>query len=252
MPTFKKVPAIEKGFAILDLLTREQRPLSLAEVSTKLGINKSTAYNILNTMADMGVVEKVSANAYQLGFKLYLLGRAAGQGSVLINTIHPFLKEINENTLLSAFLGMMNGPWAIILDKVDDAFDIKIHSEVGMKLPLLAGAGGRALLSLLPDEEIEKILTSTPLKRFTSNSVTDKERYKQLIKEVRSEGIAVDMEEYIEGIRAISIPITTTIVRAPLAIWAVGLKGQIPEEKIEELKAYLIDVKKRIQERLFQ
>lgn len=250
MPSFKRVPAIDKGFAIIELLTREKRPLSLAEISSKLKLNKSTAYNILNTMAELDVIEKVGPNSYQLGYKLYLLGRSAGQGSLLIKTIHPFLQEINQTTLLSAFLGMMNGLRAIILDKVDDAFDIKIHSEIGMRLPLLAGAGGRALLSLLSDEEIDRILEENPLRSFTPNSITDKETYKKLIKQVKTEGIAVDWEEYIEGIRALSIPIRTDIVKAPLAIWAVGLKGQIPDERVPELKSYLIDLKRRIEERL--
>jgi len=32
------------------------------------------------------------------------------------------------------------------LDKVDTAYDIKVSSEIGMHLPLLVGAGGKALL----------------------------------------------------------------------------------------------------------
>jgi len=250
MKSFKKVPAIEKAVAILDLLAREKKPLSLADISNRLGFNKSTVFNIIYTLVEQNLMERVSPNSYQLGFRLHLLGRSAGKGSVLINAIHPFLEEINQKTLLSAFLGMMHGNRAIILDKVDDAFDIKIHSEVGMRLPLLAGAGGRALLSLLKDEEIEEILQKNQLKKFTPMSVTDKELYTDLIKEVRKEGIAIDMEEYIEGIRALSIPIRTQIVKSPLAIWAVGLKAQIPEERILELKAYLIQVKERIEERL--
>ncbi len=246
----KRVPAIEKGFAILELLAKEKRPLSLAEISSKLTINKSTVYNLLNTMEELNVVEKTGPNSYRLGFRLYLLGGYAKQGSALINTVHPILREINERTLLSAFLGMKHGLRAIILDKVDDAFDIKIHSEVGMRLPLLAGAGGRALLSLLPDEEIEKILRENTLRKFTAKSITDKEVYKRLIRKVREEGVAVDMEEYIEGIRALSVPIRTQIVKAPLAIWAVGLRSQIPDERIEELKAYMIEVKEKVEERL--
>ena len=74
-----------------------------------------------------------------------------------------------------------------------------------MKIPLLAGAGRRAFLAQLSDAEVDEILLTNELKRFTPNACVDKKRYKGMVKKVHTDGIAIDMEEYIEGIRAFAI-----------------------------------------------
>ena len=147
----------------------------------------------------------------------------AGKRSALIQTAHPFLETINEKTKLSAFLGLRSDRRAILIDKVDSAYGLKVSSEIGMQMPILAGAGIKAMLSQLPDEEIDEILARTELKRYTPYSITDKAVYKEEILDVRKQGIAYDREEYIEGMVAFAIPIKASGRDVQAAIWAVGL-----------------------------
>ncbi|NIR13948.1 MAG: IclR family transcriptional regulator, partial [Desulfobacterales bacterium] len=77
----------------------------------------------------------------------------------------------------------------ILIDKVDSAYGIKLSSEIGMRMPVLAGAGIKAMLSQLSDEEIDEILFRTELKRYTPYSIIDKAIYKEEILEVRRQGI---------------------------------------------------------------
>ena len=100
-------------------------------------------------------------------------------------------------------------------------------SEVGMRIPLLAGAVGKALLSQLSDDEIDKILSKNELKKFTPFSCADKKQYKTMIQEARKTGIAFDLEEYIEGIQAFTVPVNLNKEDTAAAIWVVSLKNQI-------------------------
>jgi IclR family KDG regulon transcriptional repressor len=247
--SFKRVPAVDKCITILDLLAMTKKPLGVSEISHSLKLNKSTVFNIVHTLADLEVLEKSTDGKFRFGTRLFVLGRAAGQESELISTVHPYLEGINQKTKLSAFLGMRSGLTAVIIDKVDSAFDIKIHSEIGMRIPLLAGAGGRVLLSQLSDSEIDEILSKNGLKKFTPNSCVNKAKYKALIKKARTDGYAIDMEEYIEGIRAFSFPLNIERNNTQVAIWAVGLKGQITEDTIPGYTKYLIDIVKEIENR---
>ena len=86
---FKRVPAVEKCFNILDLLARSERPLGISDISKALGYYKGTVFNIVYTLVDLGVIENKQGSAFRFGTKLYLLGKAAGQGSELIRTVHP-------------------------------------------------------------------------------------------------------------------------------------------------------------------
>ncbi|OGP56835.1 MAG: hypothetical protein A2V65_02585 [Deltaproteobacteria bacterium RBG_13_49_15] len=236
---FKRVPAIEKCFAILRLLTKSKAAMGITGISRALRYNKSTVFNIVHTLSDLGILEQMPDNKFNLGTDLYLLSRAAGKSSELIQIVHPYLEEINKKTKLSAFLGIRSGMRAVILDKVDSAFDIKISSEVGMRLPLLGGAGGRALLSQLPDREIERILAKEELPKFTPQSCVDKKRYLMMIRKAREERIAFDDEEYIEGIYAFAVPFRTGRQNLQTALWAVGLKRQVPKEMVQQFSELL-------------
>lgn len=248
---FKRVPALDKCFGMLNLLVESKRPMGISQISKATGYNKSTVFNTVHTLCDMGILENSSDGKFWFGTTLYLLGRAAGNGMELIQTVHPFLAEINRKTKLSAFLGIRSGLKAVIVDKVDDAFDIKISSEVGMRLPLLAGAGGKALLCQLSESEIERILSENELKRFTEKACVHKERYREGVMRVRDEGIAFDDEEYIEGVVAFAVPLKTNREGLQAAIWAVGLRRQVPEEAVSEFSEILKDIAESINLRFY-
>ncbi len=245
-PGFKRVPALDKGIAILELISRLKEPLGVTDISKSLNFNKSTVFNIVHTFADLGILEKVAGGRFQFGTRLYVLGRAAGRASELISIIHPYLEKINQKTKLSAFLGIRSGSQAVIIDKVDTAFDIKIHSEIGMRIPLLAGAGGKAFLAQLSEAEVDDILQNNKLKKFTPNSCVNKNQYKKLVKNSRRNGIAIDMEEYIEGIRGLAVPLDLNRPSTQAVLWAVGLKRQITDQLIPDYSAYLVNIANEI------
>jgi IclR family KDG regulon transcriptional repressor len=167
----------------------------------------------------------------------------------LIKTIHPYLEEISQKTTLSAFLGMRLGRRAVILDKADPASDLRISSEIGKRVPLIAGASGLALLSQLPDEEIDDYLSQNKLERFTRFSCVNKKKYREMIKKAREDGIAIDREEYVEGVRALAVPLNINRRGFQLGIWTVGLKRQIEDEIIPQYSSLLKEIAKKIQER---
>ena len=247
--SFKRVPALDKCFDMLNLLAESGKALGISDMSRSLGYHKSTVFNMVHTLVDLGVLEKESENKFRFGTRLYLLGKAAGNSSQLLVTVHPYLEEINQKTKLSAFLGVRTGLSAVILDKVDSAFDIRISSEIGMRIPLLAGAGGTALLAQLSERDVDEILSTSELKRFTPFSCVSKRKYKQIIDKTRLEGIAIDREEYIEGIRALAVPLRINNGDDPAAIWAVGLKRQLGEREIAENSALLKEIAGKLEAR---
>jgi len=246
----KRVPAIDKCFAILELLAQSEQPMGISDISGKLDLNKSTVFHILHTLMDLNVLENQPDNKFVFGTRFYILGNMAGKRSRLIQTAHPYLEMINEKTKLSAFLGLHSDRQAILIDKVDSAYGIKVSSEIGMQMPILAGAGIKAMLSQLSDEEIDEILARTELKRYTPYSIADKAAYKAEILEVRKQGIAYDREEYIEGMVAFAIPIKANSRDLQPAIWAVGLTRQVPNSSIPELTQLLKGISEEINYRL--
>ncbi len=236
---FKRVPAIDRCFTILQLFAKFKRPLGISEIARELGLYKSTVFNAVHTLSSLEVLEQDDDGKFRFGTTLYVLGNTAGRQSELIQTIHPYLDRINRRTKLSAFLGIRAGLNAVIIDKVDTANDLKISSEVGMRLPILAGAGGKALMSQLPDEAIDQILSDNILEPYTPYSITDSDNYKNEIMKLRDEGIAFENQEYIKGIIAFAVPIKSHRDNLQAAVWAVGLKEQVPENKQKEIIQFI-------------
>lgn len=246
---FKRVPAIDKCFQILELFGKKKEPMRITEISKELKLNKSTVFNIVYTLSDLGVLEN-SENKFSFGTRLYVLGKAAEQGSDLIRNIHPYLEDISKKTNLSAFLGIRSGLKAIIIDKSDSSYDLKVSSEVGTRIPLVAGAHGKAFLSLLKDEEINDILSNKKLRKYTRFANIDKKLYLDKVIRVRDEGFAYEDEEYIEGVRALAIPLNLNRDDLKCAIWAVGLKSQFKDKSLKVNINFLKEIANKIESKL--
>ncbi len=252
MPSeIKNVPAIEKCFSILQLFARSTQALGISEISKQLDLNKSTVFNIIYTLKNLEILEQYPDGKFHFGTLLYLLGNASGKKSELIQTVHPYLEKINHQTELSAFLGIRSGQYAIIVDKVDSAHEIKISSEIGMRLPLLAGAGGKALLSQLTDPEIDQLLSANALKKYTANACVDKKNFKIDVLKIRNEGVAFDDEEYIDGVVAMAVPLKTNRSGLQAAIWVVGLKQQMRPKSISKISDFLKNLADDINHRFY-
>jgi IclR family transcriptional regulator, KDG regulon repressor len=243
---FKRVPAVDKCFAILDLLAREKKAMGISRIAESLGLNKSTVFNMIHTLTDLGVLENGDGK-YRFGTKLYLLGKAAKDGSDLIRIIHPYLEEMSRLTGLSVFLGMRSGGKAVILDKVDSSVGLKVSTDVGIRIPLVAGAGGKVLLAQLTDQEIDAILDRYELRPMTPNSCTDPDRYREMIEKARQDTLAFDHEEYIEGIRAVAVPVDISRPDLKLAVWAVGLKTQLDKRTMKAHARVMMDLRNKIE-----
>jgi len=236
---YKRVPAIDKCFSILTLMAEANRPFGFNEIVKSLGLNKSTVFNILHTLNDLDVLEKGPDGLFRLGSRLFILGNAAAGGSALIQTVHPYLETINDQFKLSAFFGILSEKEVIIIDKADRAHRIKISSEIGMRMPIFAGVAGKALLSQLPEKEIDAILSQKTPKRYTPATIIDQAAYKNEILNVKKSGIAYDREEYIEGLIAVAVPLETHRKDLQAAIWTVGLKQEFRKGVMKQLTEFL-------------
>lgn len=243
---FKRVPAIDKCFQILDLFERKKDALGISEISNELNLNKSTVFNIVYTLSDLGVLENRD-NKFRFGTKLYVLGKSAQQGSDLIRYVHPYLKDISKKTNLSAFLGIRSGHVAMIIDKSDSSYDLKISSEIGARIPLVAGAHGKAFLSLLTKEEISQLLSDPNAQKYIHLSGKDRDGYLESVMKVKEEGFAYEDEEYLKGIRALAVPLKLNRKDFHCAIWAVGLKNQIKGESLGSYIEFLKEIANKIE-----
>ena len=230
-----EAPIIKKAFVILDVISKNTQGLRISEISSSLGISKSTVHGITAALEDVGALVRDSVSKrYTIGLTLTTLGKAAYERIDFKKTARPVMEELMEQCQESVFLGIQNGDSVTVIDIVESRKDFKITSPVGTSLPLQAGAIGKLFLSLMDPKDLRKYLHENPLVRYTANTIIDSDLYSGELEKVRKNGYALDDEEYISGVRAIAASIKRYGAYTP-AIWVVGFKASLSDKKLDPI-----------------
>lgn len=247
-----KAPSVKKAFQILEYISKNERGVRVSELSRELKVSKSTVHGITSALEELGVIERaLETKQYVLGHTLIELGRTAFSRLYFREAARPALQALRDSVQETVFLGVRNGNHVTIIDVVEGRHELRITAPIGTRLPLLAGAVGKALLSKLTEHQVLKLIKELGLSRATGKSITDQQQYLQELRTTREKGVATDYEEYISGVRAVAAPLVLHENALTAAIWVVGFKPNLPAEKMDTLAKEIVktvtDIKRRIE-----
>lgn len=232
-------PIIKKAIEILRLLVKEYEPMGVTEIAKNLCISKSTAYGILQSFQEEGMVSKDTVTKkYTIGREMMKLAKMVFKGQDLVSVARPFLEHLAELVDETVFLGVREYDSVKILEVVEAKKDFKISSPIGTKLPINAGATGKIFLSIMSNDDIVNLLSEKGLPEYTENSITDINRYIEEIEKTRRLGYSLDMGEYLKGV--VSAGTLVYQERKPVgAIWFVGFFSSMIDERLNSIIAHL-------------
>ncbi len=203
-----RVSAVDRAIQILRAFERHDE-YSLTELVTLLGLNKSTAHGILQTLADDRFLTRdPQTRRYRLGPALIRLGHLAYEQIDVRRVARPWMVRLVEETRKSVLLGTFHEDRLTIIDKVDPVGTLHVSASIGQQVPFSAGSFGRVFLAWLPESRVDRLIAKHGLEAFTPASITDPDEYKAELARVRELGYAMDdTEEYLLGVRAVSVPL---------------------------------------------
>ena len=235
MATTKTIQSLERAFAILELFQNNKSELSLKEISDSLGLNKSTAFGLVNSLTTLGYLLQNDENQkYSLGLKILSLTNAVKTNNILIRAARPYLEELSakyRETVHSA--QEMNGS-IVYLDKVEADTSIYINTQMGTKNYMHCTGVGKMLLAYKSDEELDAFL-SKPLKALTFNTITEPKAFKAEMRRIRENGFGGDDEEIEIGLSCVAVPVMKSENKPGLAISIAGPTARINEYKKHDI-----------------
>jgi DNA-binding IclR family transcriptional regulator len=238
-------PSVKKAFKILSAISDASSGLGISDLSKQLKIGKSTVHGITSALEELGVLVRDPLHKkYSVGYTLLELGRRAHTRIKLRDIARIPIERLMEKVGETVFLGIMNGDHITILDVVESHHEMKITSPPGTRLPLLAGATGKAFLAHFEEKKVKEIIQRMGLVKFTSKSIVDPKKFFKEVEEAKKKGYAIDDEEYIPGVRAIAAPIQAASL-PPAAIWVVGFTSSINDQKMEKV---ILEIRKSAQD----
>lgn len=228
------VPAVDRAVRLLHALRRASVPRGISELARELDLNKATVRDILLTLEAHGLVERDAATTrFRLGYGLYAFAGALGQqGGDITSLARPFLRALADQTGETAMLTLPDGERLLIVAVEEPASALKISAPVGRRLPLWAGAPAKVLLAALDEVELARRLRAMALPRFTTRSITAPAAYRAALRLVARQGYAVDDEEYLDGVRAVSAPVRGASGAVVAALTVVGFSTRLTPERL--------------------
>lgn len=233
------VSVIGKAVAVLDSLYEARTELSLAELSRRLRISRTTVYRLLATLEHHGLVARTDLG-YTLGLRLFTLGSAVHERIALARLAAPHLEAIAETFRVSSYLSVRDGDVALCIERIDRGGVHLAAYRTGETLPLHIGAGPIVLLAALPNPEIERILAQ-PLLRATAGTISSPDALRARVAEVRESGLAWADSDLEVGVLAVAAPIQDPSGRTIAAVSVAGLAQQITPDR----RAALADAVRR-------
>jgi len=174
--------------------------------------------------------------------------RLAASASVEFDHItRPIMVELSQAVGETVDLSVLKRNSAVFTDQIQGRHRLRAVSAIGESFPLHCTANGKALLSVLSSDKLERVLRN-PLPKMTANTITKPAELLKQIEICRRTGIAIDDEEHTEGISALGTGFVDPLGRA------IALSIPVPTTRFKrihhELGSHLLGARQRIREAL--
>nr|WP_145546746.1 IclR family transcriptional regulator [Variovorax boronicumulans] len=142
------VRSLERGLQLLRAFRPGITSLSNAELAERTGFPRASVSRLAATLVSKGFLDhEVSTGLYRLGAPFLGLGLAVRNGSTVLQTALPFMREVSEGQRINVGLALADDCDVVYLDSVRKShLGIFRHIIAGTRLPMAETALGRAWL----------------------------------------------------------------------------------------------------------
>ncbi|MFC7550794.1 IclR family transcriptional regulator [Plantactinospora sp. GCM10030261] len=223
--------SVERALQLLDELGAG--PMRLGPLADKLGVHKSTALRLLQTLERYRYVRREGeAPDFALGLRIVELSGSLLESLDLRQVAAKPLKRLGSLTGETVHLAVRDGAAVIYMDKVESSHPVRMYSRVGARAPIYCTGVGKVLLAYTPVEEWPEM----DLRRFTDNTITTKAGLLAAAREIRDRGWGRDEQEHEGSIHCVAAP-----VFGPDADIVAAVSVSVPTSRLstEELDGHL-------------
>ena len=239
---------LQRGLEMLELLAAHTDGLPLSELTQKLDLPRSSAFNLAQSLVRLGyAVQQPDTGRYRIGLKMFEIGAGAVQNVDVMELILECMAEIHDRINETMHLGVRSGTETVYIDKLDSTQSIRMSSYVGAHAPLHCTSLGKAILSTYTDDAIRELYRDRPLKALTPHSITEMEVLLRQLSQIRRIGYAVEREENNENVCCVAVPLRNRNGKAVYALSISAPLFRMNEEAIERCAQLLVEAQPRIE-----
>lgn len=226
--------SVDRAVSVMEFLSRRGWS-GVTEIANELDIHKSTAYRLLTTLRDRGLVEQDAATEkYRLGFGLVLLASSVTAELDLMRCARSVCERLSDETGETVTLAVLEDDDAVVVHQSISRSSALNVDWTGRHTPLHATAAGKLFLLNMPEDQRRRIL-KRPLERYTERTIVDPAELERQLAEAEERGYAYTVEELEVGLSAVGAPIRYSDGRVVAAVSVSGPAFRLPEEQLPGL-----------------
>ncbi|MDA8520713.1 IclR family transcriptional regulator [Acidovorax sp. NCPPB 4044] len=204
------VTAVTRALQVLAAFALGESHLSLAELSRRCALHKTTVLRLARTLAQSGYLVQREDGDWRLGPAAGWLGARYQAGFDVQNVLEPALRALTQASGESAAFYVREGDVRTCLVRVEGPQALRHHARMGEGLPLDKGSPGRVILA------------------FSGAPGADYEQ-------IRQRGYHWSIGEREQGVATVSAPVFGLHWRLLGSVCISGPASRLPPDKLESL-----------------
>lgn len=199
----------QRTVEILKLVSKNPEGITLDEICEKLKLPKTSAYDIVTTLAEMGMVnvDRGARQRYTIGLTAYRIGVNYTNNLDFISIIEPELRSFAKQLGKTVFFGVRSDHEVVYICKSEPENPIITTATVGSKNPIYCTSLGKAILAYTDEETTKQVAGRIRFHKKTDNTITDKESLTAELDKVRRQGYALDARELEDHMECVGAPV---------------------------------------------
>lgn len=219
------VQSVSRALRVLEMVSATPG-LPVKAIARRCGLNVSTTYHLVRTLAYEGYLRRLPDGCYDVGAELPRRFREVVDALGRPPRSREVLSQLARATGLSAYLGRLSGAGMVVAEVVEGPGSPYLEDlEVGLEVAAHATALGKALLASMPASSRRQYLTDQGLRRFTELTVTDPDQLERGLCSLDLTGPVVEHGEYRDGVSCAAGLVPHTIPKGP--VWAVVVSTRV-------------------------
>ncbi|MGB3067294.1 MAG: IclR family transcriptional regulator [Ottowia sp.] len=200
------VKQAQQVIELLEFFAQRQRPATLADVTEHFGWPRSSAFNLLTTLAASGYLyEPKPRLGYYPSSRWSVIVDRIRAGEPVPEEVHALLVELAELSGETVALTAASGPNALFIDVVESRHAVRYTAAPGKVVPLHASATGRALLSQRTAAERESMLRKAQFTAYTPNTPMSAAVIEEEIARAGGRGWFIGHAEFSVGLTGVAL-----------------------------------------------
>jgi len=202
------VPGLARGIDLLEVLAREQRPMSAVQLAEALELPRSSVFRLIQTLQHKGLIESdTGRRSFSLGPGVLRLGYQYLTGQDLVQVARRELELLSERVGISSHLAIRSGREIVCLLHVPGTAGFISNVNAGARFPAHATPMGQILLSQVSRKQLFELYGNVRLVALTQQTPTTLEALASKVARAAADGHVVSRGSVEPGGISISAPV---------------------------------------------